>query len=259
MHRERNGQEDHHPLIPGILRPGGHDERFLVHTFRLRALSRYPNCPTFDDRPSWLFLMQHYGLPTRLLDWTASPLVALFFAVEERWTGIIPDKPPANVEVVALSPNILNLYEQRQPWVMTQLSQAVYNLSAVGAFERPVDPWGGDPDVTRLFSDPFQGPAFGDLSAGGSDPLGPILAIKPLELDVRVAQQRSRFTIHGRRDSLDMHEIATHLLRYFPVHGPSRPAILLQLQSLGISRMTLFQDLGNLSDDLARFGAMIDK
>jgi hypothetical protein len=37
-----------------------------------------------QDKPSWLALMQHYGIPTRLLDFSYSPYVALYLALRER-------------------------------------------------------------------------------------------------------------------------------------------------------------------------------
>ena len=51
---------------------------------------------------SWLTLMQHYGLPTRLLDWSESPLVALYFALSS------DEDAKADAAVWVLNPMKLN-------------------------------------------------------------------------------------------------------------------------------------------------------
>lgn len=76
--------EDSSSFIPtaGIFRPGNNEtlERKLFDEFR-RLIPAHANVNVSDD---WmvLWLAQHHGVPTRLLDWTRSPLVATYFAVE---------------------------------------------------------------------------------------------------------------------------------------------------------------------------------
>jgi hypothetical protein len=87
-------------------------ERALLDRFREHAALHVTTMPVTDW--DWLALARHYGLPTRLLDWTFNPLAATWFALDGRFPQVPPlkakrpgePKPPAVVYVTKLPPRV---------------------------------------------------------------------------------------------------------------------------------------------------------
>jgi hypothetical protein len=58
-------------------------EWILLREFRRRFHHYSQHIPDYGERLRWLSLMQHHGAPTRLVDWTYSIYIALYFALEQ--------------------------------------------------------------------------------------------------------------------------------------------------------------------------------
>jgi len=188
------------------------DEVSMNLRFRSLAGIRYVSPPASDDLPGWLLLMQHYGIPTRLLDWTRSPLIALLFAVEE--------EQDSGGTVWGLSPGLLN---ERQ----------------IGTREMPVaDDW----RVSGVFESAFRG-----NKTAHSDK---IIAFPAPHTDLRQMIQASEFTIHGVPQPLDEDPNAGEFLVRIDVPSTAKEDLKDSLELLGIVREDLFPDLEHLAEEI---------
>jgi hypothetical protein len=59
-------------------------ERGLIRRFKRQYHHFDVRLPDSDNYPEWLSIMRHYGAPIRMLDWSYSFFVAVFFAIEDR-------------------------------------------------------------------------------------------------------------------------------------------------------------------------------
>lgn len=112
----RGHPNENFQLIPSLLRYGRRKEfrsKTVYYPNMISAIQHFKKLGRGlpHDLPEndleWLFLMQHYGVPTKLLDWSSNELIGLFFSLHEQ--GLLDfEITPRNGAVFVVSPLEIN-------------------------------------------------------------------------------------------------------------------------------------------------------
>lgn len=238
-----------HFLTPGIYRPLPDKTELAVEKEDILYKEAVRRCPEDFDRCRSAFehmvKMQHYRVPTRLLDITTNPLVALYFACAEN--------PGADGEVYA--------FRVKKPEIKYFDSDAVSVVANLA--RRPADfvvPPAQDKEAFNteiqiqylLHEIKYEKPHFLDLI--DREDLGRVFCVLPKLNNPRIIRQSGAFFLFGIDGGKRKQAEFRVPFRRFTISAAGKKRILSDLARLGIDEATLFPELEMVADHLKRFG-----
>lgn len=199
-------------------------ERRLITRFRQRSL---PFWPEGYRQADWehLFSMQHFGVPTRLLDWTESALIGAYFSADH-------DRGRCECGAGDCQPTLWVLH----PVGFNRNNKRLVGMDAgiLATSDKVLDNWAPGVDPTLFAPD--------------------AIALYGTHNSARIVAQQGTFTVSGKEDA-PLEESAQvlefdHILEKIVVdcdHQVMRE----QLATLGVTRAAVYPDLVGLAHDIA--------
>jgi hypothetical protein len=211
-------------LIPTLLRDNRRSDEIFDREKRLLTRFRQRSLPFWGQgyfQSDWeiLFAMQHYGIPTRLLDWTENLFIAVYFA-------LIDENSDPNTRIICC---IDPIEWNRNTPVLSEFGNSIHVLTTSDA---EIDSY--RPDTTKKR---YKSP----------------IAIFGTHNSERIVAQRGTFMIWGE-DTKELEAFSAEskaVIRKFVLKG-DRNGLLSQLNALGFAETMAFPELSSLAIELSR-------
>lgn len=222
-------------LLPSVLR----EQRLLdaEHTILRELVASHPGEFAQDSTTlEQLARAQHYSLPTRLLDVTWNPLVALYFACNEH------DGKPGGVIVFRIKKSHVKYYD-------SDTVSCVANLAHLKPAERDAidftlegNSFNNQPHIDRLLQFiRVEKPHF--RSAIVPDHLKSVLCVIPKRNNQRILVQSGAFLLFGNFGNLDTNHASGITVDRIHVSGNKKEEIRRELDRMAINESSLFPEI----------------
>jgi hypothetical protein len=212
-------------LKTSLIRLGGDYEKLEHHLLRNFKKYAHEDASPGSSIWNWLAVAQHHGLPTRLLDWTYSPYVALHFATADF------DNYDKDAAIWCVN------YVKSNKFIPELLKETIYT------------------EGSNVFTAEMLEPVCSSLKELGTfQEADFVLFLEPPSLDARIVHQFALFSMMSSPHAVLNDWLAEHADLYFRIIIPARLKweVRDKLDQANITERVLFPGLAGLSQWLRR-------